>query len=250
MSRDIDDKPVQLLWTGGWDSTFRLLQLLLVEQRPVQPMYVIDTGRASTVRELETMQLMRAELARRMPDPSLCAPTKVFVATDYPPSRELERLYGQIASKADIGSQYLWLAGVAETLGWEGVELSVEGLQAWGRLVFIDQGVVNDSPEAQLFHFWSFPVLHTSKLQMREIAREHGFLDLLLQRWFCFSPIGRKPCGRCNPCLLANRDGVEFAHPALGVARAFWRRASSLGAAPTAGLPTPAAPHAPGALNR
>ena len=32
-----------LLWTGGWDSTFRLLSLLLREQREVQPYYILDS---------------------------------------------------------------------------------------------------------------------------------------------------------------------------------------------------------------
>ncbi len=227
MSNDDSDEPVQLLWTGGWDSSFRLMQLLLVEQRAVQPIYVVDTGRASTVREIDTMEWMRGQLALRMSAPSLLAPTRVLIQSDFPARPELQRLWQSISARAPIGSQYLWLAEVADALGWHGVELSVEGLQGWGLMVFDEHGGLNDSAEAQLFRYWSFPVLHTSKLQMREFARQNGFLDLLLQRWFCFSPIGRKPCGRCNPCRLANRDGVDFAHPALGLTRAVWRRARS-----------------------
>ena len=47
---------VNLLWTGGWDSTFRLLSLVLIKRKPVQPFYVIDVGRVSTIREIKTMQ--------------------------------------------------------------------------------------------------------------------------------------------------------------------------------------------------
>ena len=39
--------PVQILWTGGWDSTFRLLQLLLELKLEVIPHYVIDDTRES-----------------------------------------------------------------------------------------------------------------------------------------------------------------------------------------------------------
>ena len=35
-------RAVKLLWTGGWDSTFRLLQLLLLYEKKVQPYYIID----------------------------------------------------------------------------------------------------------------------------------------------------------------------------------------------------------------
>ena len=34
------DSPRRLLWTGGWDSTYRLLDLLLVQKQHVQPYYV------------------------------------------------------------------------------------------------------------------------------------------------------------------------------------------------------------------
>lgn len=33
----LDVAPVPLLWTGGWDSTFRLLVAVLIERRTVQP---------------------------------------------------------------------------------------------------------------------------------------------------------------------------------------------------------------------
>jgi hypothetical protein len=47
------DNAVNLLWSGGWDSTFRLLELILVRRRPVKPYYVIDSQRMSTGVELE-----------------------------------------------------------------------------------------------------------------------------------------------------------------------------------------------------
>ena len=59
---------------------------------------------------------------------------------------------------------------------------------------------------------------------MRDIAEQHGFLDLLLQRWFCFDPLRGKPCGRCHPCRTAPREGVVFAPPGLARARYLARR--------------------------
>ena len=40
-------KPINLFWTGGWDSTYRLLYLLIVEKKYVQPYYIIDLTRKS-----------------------------------------------------------------------------------------------------------------------------------------------------------------------------------------------------------
>ena len=39
----------KVLWTGGWDSTFRVLYLVLVEKCQVQTYYIIDPFRWSLV---------------------------------------------------------------------------------------------------------------------------------------------------------------------------------------------------------
>ena len=48
--------PINLLWTGGWDSTFRLLDLVLIKKKTVQPHYILDPDRLSTGMELKTMK--------------------------------------------------------------------------------------------------------------------------------------------------------------------------------------------------
>lgn len=52
---------VHLLWTGGWDSTYRLLYLLW-EGKQVQPHYIIDTHRPSSGHELRAMEAIRASI--------------------------------------------------------------------------------------------------------------------------------------------------------------------------------------------
>ena len=46
--------PVYIFWTGGYDSTFRLCQLLIVERVMVQPVYIsdpyLDNKKTSTTR--------------------------------------------------------------------------------------------------------------------------------------------------------------------------------------------------------
>ena len=48
-------EPINLFWTGGWDSTFRLLQLIIVFRKRVQPYYIIDTTRKSVQNEKQAM---------------------------------------------------------------------------------------------------------------------------------------------------------------------------------------------------
>ena len=57
-----------LFWTGGWDSTFRVLQLLLLHKRSVQPYYVIDEDRRSTGMEIHTMIKIKDLLYNLHPD--------------------------------------------------------------------------------------------------------------------------------------------------------------------------------------
>lgn len=51
-----------LFWTGGWDSTFHLLQLLLDEYKAVQTYYLLDSTRASCPEEIETILTIKKRL--------------------------------------------------------------------------------------------------------------------------------------------------------------------------------------------
>lgn len=220
---------VDLLWTGGWDSTFRLLQVLLVEQRPVQPIYLLNPDRSSALHEVRAMQAVRGGVRARLDDPTALRPTRVHVRDQFPPGPHLCALHDRIAAKERIGTQYVWLAAAAEQLHWEGVELCVEqhtdgqGLTPYLRG---PDGGPSRLPGAELFGAFTFPVLHLTKDDMRELARFHRFLDLLLLRWFCHDPLGGRPCGSCRPCQLATWDGVQPAPAALVTARRAARTAA------------------------
>jgi 7-cyano-7-deazaguanine synthase len=227
-----------LLWTGGWDSTFRLLQLLLIEKRSVQPIYVIDSTRYSTLRELESMDVISKMVVQRLRPGVTLYPNKVFLRSDFPDNYELKDRFNFLKKQTRIGSQYYWLALIAENEKWNSVELSMERYQSPSGLQKVifngiegERPTLNDSWEAELFKYWSFPLLTTTKSQMKQIAKDHGFFDILLKRWFCFRPIRGKCCGTCRPCELAiaerATDGLEFIHPAEVAARKFVRRIKS-----------------------
>ena len=99
----LDLQPVDLLWTGGWDSTFRLLDVVLRHHHPVQPWYVIDRERASTERELATMQTIRRALAERDAHAAALVRNSRFVErSSIHPDAALEALYAE----SRLGSQY------------------------------------------------------------------------------------------------------------------------------------------------
>lgn len=49
------NEPVYILWTGGWDSTFRVVELSLKNQT-IQPLYCVDKNRKSIDKEIEAMR--------------------------------------------------------------------------------------------------------------------------------------------------------------------------------------------------
>lgn len=72
LHRDVD---VYLFWTGGFDSTFRLCQLLIDEHKVVQPIYIMDLQvdgipggiRKSWYKEIQTMNNIIAHLHKHHP---------------------------------------------------------------------------------------------------------------------------------------------------------------------------------------
>lgn len=238
MTTTSDNAPTaRILWTGGWDSTFRVLQALLLEHRTVQPIYVLSATRGSTMQELRAMELIRAAVLARLHAPGRLLATQVHIGAQYPPRAELVGMRESILRRGWIGEQYVNFAAVAEALDWQEVEMSLERHVPVPSIIeseFVGRdGLVRDTAEAALFSRFSYPVTGLTKRDMARVAQDHGFEDLLRMRWFCHQPIRDKPCGRCRPCRLAVREDVEFAHPALAATRAAYRRGRRLTGRPT-----------------
>jgi len=121
-----DEAEVMLLWTGGWDSTFRLLYLVFVEKRIVQPFYILDTERSSTLHELRAMHVIREEIARRSSRlADLIKPTIIVSVHDIKPDPEITAKFNRLREKHHIGSQYEWLARFARHWKISNLELGV-----------------------------------------------------------------------------------------------------------------------------
>jgi hypothetical protein len=107
--------PINLLWTGGIDSSYRLLEILLVEGKPVQPYYLVNTYRRSTLIEIQAMETIKKAVSERYPelDNFICH-TKLELVSDIPPNFEILEQYERVAANSKIGRQYEWLALFAD----------------------------------------------------------------------------------------------------------------------------------------
>ena len=230
----------KVLWTGGWDSTFRVLSLLLVDKRPVEPHYVITIDRRSFGAELRTMARLKRAVLDRSPDArQLLKPAHLFDVTDLAPNERTTAQMRALKAVDYIGRQYEHLARYAEQLRIEGLELSVHRddraylfLRDAVRHVTGDDGgsywALADSPtdaNLELFRAFRFPLFELTKLDMERVAVTHGFRDLMEQTWFCHKPLpGDVPCGRCGPCGYAMTEGMARRLPLASRFRYHLRR--------------------------
>ncbi|MFP4181588.1 MAG: hypothetical protein ACLFTX_03215 [Thiohalospira sp.] len=153
---------VPLLWTGGWDSTFQLLDLLLRQGVVVTPWYVIDAERRSTGVELDTMRRIREELARRFPEArTRLRPQRFRAVEDIAPEPSLSADWQRVAGKFRIGGQYDWLARLCRQEGLEGLQLSIHRDDRARAAVLAAREPTDPADEAagRLFSPFEFPLL-------------------------------------------------------------------------------------------
>ncbi len=212
---------VHLLWTGGWDSTFRLLQLLVETHARVQPIYLLDEKRPSTPREIDTMRTLRDAIGTQLPDAAeRLLPTRYggsFGALAIEPHHR--RQWNALRESAPVGYQYPNLASYAEQQGIARLEIGVCASSFRAQLAphFETQRtpggtvtVLADGTEgpAALFQRFAFPLLGLSKPEMRDEAERMGVRSILEQTWFCYDPVLGLPCGKCPPCATVLKEGM------------------------------------------
>ena len=232
MNNNIENNNINLLWTGGWDSTFQLLQLLLIYQTRVTPFYLIDAERKSVGLEIRTMKRIKDQLFKDLPHTKdLLEPIRFHTVTDILPDSEITKAYQSILKKRHMGMQYEWLARFCKENGISDMQLSIQshirpnpaslsiepivsisndGL----RDIYVIKSKFKGTDEYKIFKYFSFPIIKTSKIQMATIADKHGWNKIMRMTWFCHNPTcSKKPCGKCKPCLIAIKEDFGWRIP-------------------------------------
>ena len=227
--------PVDLLWTGGWDSTFRLLRLVVAEGRAVRPHYVEAPVRAGTSYELAAMRGIRQRIEQRGLG-HLLAPLQTMVEDDIAPDPRTKPWIVALRARSKLGWQYEYLSRYARQVLPDGgrLELSVHlDDKAEGFLrphvfrsgdTYVMRDEIADEP-MRLFEPFSFPLLDVTKNDMAAAAHQGGFADLMDLTWFCHTPRNGEPCGTCNPCVYTHDEGMGHRLPRAAHVR---RRLSSV----------------------
>lgn len=229
------DEPVHVLWTGGWDSTYRVLDLVLQQQRTVQPWYLVHEPRGGLGAEVAAMRDIRRAVAARSADAAArVRPTRYVGVDELAPDPQATRWLEELRRIGWIGEQYEWLYRFAiQRLPGVRVEMGlVAGGSLWERVSAeseIVEGPIGPTwrlrdqpvdPALALFAPFDAPLLGATKLDIAERAVAAGFFDILALTWFCLTPRDGQPCGVCNPCRFVDEFGLGWRLSR----RARWRR--------------------------
>lgn len=233
---DIKDTSTQdipkVLWTGGWDSTFRVLDLVLNREKTIQPHYILDNARRSTPVEIATMQRIRQmvkEMDRSAGERILN--TLTMEIDKVPKNENTTSHFKRLLSISHLGSQYDWLARYAGLLGTKDLELCIHKDDKAEWFLRNDIRLIESNGESHyelvdtpslaalnIFSCYRFPILDMTKTDMENKARQGGFLHIMEETWFCHSPTKEgKPCGICNPCKYTKSEGLARRVPSPSI---------------------------------
>lgn len=214
----------KLLWTSGWDSTFRLVQLSRMEG-DVTPVYVKGDNRHSESIEIEHMNTLLDLLKKHPETKANLLPLEIIDKKDIPLDEEITESYYNLRKIAAVGTQYEWLARYAKLN--PGIELGAimpDGEYSGIRYIINTYGSYDKTETGSyvlsksctykdcinVFGNFSFPLAFTTENEMKKIVEELGYEDIMSHIWFCHHPIKGETCGLCRPCEQKIEGHMEY----------------------------------------
>lgn len=208
-------QPEYVFWTGGYDSTFLLCDLLIVKKRVVQPIYVrynLDSQnntdfwvRKNRVQEQEAMEKIRDYVVSNFPNTRSLFLDTIYVEKDSLNEEFVRRFQSMklFPRKRKI-HQYTHLAKIAHDKQIY-VNCGVLGLHSKKRFerfiyYFLGPNSRLRVPKSHPLHFVKFPLFKQSKKDLCKYSQQHGFDEVLTMTWSCWFPSQSQTCGRCPMC--------------------------------------------------
>ena len=230
----MDKKLVNILWTGGLDSSFRVVELSMLDVI-IQPWYILDTVRKSAKNELRAIQKISNIIDNHQKTKAKLLPIRIIHLEEISECKEITDSFNHLHYKYNIGHQYDLIARYAKQHNIV-FEMSLEksdrskamdclNSEATLNLYKIDSYSVykvvnNDSSEDVLnvFENIAFPASLWNMTKQDEIQWliKNGHKDTIKYTWFCHYPIFGLPCGHCNPCKDSIKEGLSFRVPLSG----------------------------------
>lgn len=226
-------KHVNILWTGGWDSTFRLCQLSRMDGVEVQPVYFSVQGysdRTNWKKEIQAQDTL-LPLLREKEETKACILNPIrLTEKDLPRSKNFDQAFEKWKLSPLMPGQLHFLGKLP--LLFPKLEYCIEGptlkrrqqgfklgktqvfLEEHGfRFHFRPDGYADmDTSQADpelklLWGGFTFPILGITEMAMVPIIRSWGYEDLFKHTWTCDYG-GEEPCGVCHNCETKWASGM------------------------------------------
>lgn len=228
---------INVLWTGGFDSSFVISQLSLLPVE-IQPIY-ISMGRKSESFELKAMQEIGEFINANSIKRCELLPLRIVKEEDIPAYKQVTDSYNTIIKEHQIGFQQERLSRLSRQMGEHLVQGIEEGPGGNGHVcsairsyaTLVDGSIKLEGGEEIEFAeldpagssreimdiFWGVrfikPLWDMTKLQTQEAYKEIGYEKVMAMTWFCAQPIYGGPCGLCNPCASVMKADMAFRLP-------------------------------------
>ena len=229
----MENRTTYVLWTGGWDSTFRMLQLAVEKHKgdTIQPIYVIGDNRPSEAREIETMASILPELRSR--SQAELEDVLLIDKASIPEDARISAAFAAIRQELVIGTQYEYLARLTKEYPFLEIEIEkpngeysgcVAAIQRMGAMIERDGSYFLDPERSSescvlLFGGFSFPLFNTTETGMVRWVQENGGQEIMRKIWFCHHPLHGEPCGICRPCQQKMECEMAWLLPSAGQKR-------------------------------
>lgn len=230
-----DEQVINVLWTGGWDSTYRIIELSR-KAVTVQPIYVYGDGRASEYYERVAMQKILILLKSKKETHAKILPVNFVHLNSIPLNEEITEAYNNIQKETSLGSQHEWLGRLSYI--YPGMEIGTEAgsaetsriihsIQKYGKLIKdnkSDSYILDPTSSTRegmlVLGNFRYPIIDKTELDMkRNIDTWGGYKDVMENIWFCHTPFYGKPCGICHPCEVKIESGMEHLLPRASLRR-------------------------------
>lgn len=220
------DEIYYLYWTGGYDSTFRLCEMLINESKTVQPIYVslvLDNDckseetcnklwlRRNRKEERKAMQNIINVLREKYPFTKKTLLPLLEVdkhIEDNIFNYKFENLFYEdnLWPRKRKTHQYLFLSKYAY-YHKKNIDIGVLGIHEGSKFaIYLRDNLVLINGNYELNNknhplgYLTFPLYGRSKEDLLEKATLNNYQEILKLTWSCWFPRNGKPCKRCPMC--------------------------------------------------
>ena len=210
--------PHYVFWTGGYDSTFRICELLVIHKVPVQPVYLdynLDSAnktdfwvRKNRKQEYQAMNKVKQMLFQRFPYTKNLLNNTIIIKKNtqyqkydqafnslnlWPKKRKIHQ-YGHLGKVSFLMKTY--------------IDIGVLGIHNKKPFVkFISKNIEKEQYNYKLninsqhpLHYLKFPLYKKTKKDLCDISKQYNFNDIIKVSWSCWFPKEGLPCGKCPMC--------------------------------------------------